>query len=207
MKQFGILSIGCIVFFICSCRNDFLVTQQQYFPDQIGDKWTYRLSGINAGTIQVMIVGRGKLPNGDSASIWQYSYHYTNLNSVDTAWVTITGNDVSIFDNPRFAIPGTMPFEKMHYMLPFIVGKSWHTNVLYGDTTRVLKQLTVNVPSDTFNDVFLLSKVRGHIVNSWTNDTIFFKEQIGLVKFSQNEFNLGPVMGNGVWELESYHIQ
>jgi len=27
------------------------------------------------------------------------------------------------------------------------------------------------------------------------------------VKFSQHEFDLGPVTGNGVWELESYHIQ
>jgi hypothetical protein len=44
-------------------------------------------------------------------------------------------------------------------------------------------------------------------VNTWAKDTIYFKEQIGLVKFSQNEFDLGPVMGNGVWELESYHIQ
>jgi len=92
-------------------------------------------------------------------------------------------------------------------MLPFIVGNSWHTNAIYGDTTRVLKQLTVNVPSGTFNDVFQLSKTKGHIVNTWTNDTIYFKEQIGLVKFSQHEFDLGPVTGNGVWELESYHIQ
>ena len=207
MKQIGFLLIGLIILFFCSCRNDILVTQKQYFPDQVGDNWTYRLSGINDGTIQVVVIGRGKLPNGDSAGLWQYTFHFTNLTFIDTVWVSINGNDVSVFDNPRFAVNGTMPFEKIHYMLPFIVGNSWHTNAIYGDTTRVLKQLTVNVPSGTFNDVFHLSKTKGHIVNTWTNDTIYFKEQIGLVKFSQHEFDLGPVTGNGVWELESYHIQ
>ena len=207
MKQFGFLIIGCIMLFFCSCRNDILVTQKQYFPDQVGDNWTYRLSGINEGTIQVVIAGRGKLPNGDSASLWQYTYNFTNLTSIDTVWVSISGNDVRIFDNPCSTCTETMPYERMRYVLPLVAGNSWHTNVTYGDTTRVLKQLTVNVPSGTFNDVFQLSKVRGHIVNTWTNDTIYFKEQIGLVKFSQNEFDLGPVMGNGIWELESYHIQ
>jgi len=190
-----------------SCRNDIMVTQKQYFPDQVGDNWTYRLSGVNDGTIQVIIVGGGKLPNGDRACLWQYTYHFTNVTFIDTVWVTITGNDVSIFDNPCSTGSNMMPYERMHYVLPLIKGNSWHTNVTYGDTTRVLKQLTVNVPSGTFNDVFQLSKIRGHIVNTWTNDTIYFKEHIGLVKFSQNEFSLGPVLGNGVWELESYHIQ
>jgi len=207
MKQFGFLLICCVIIFFCSCRNDILVTQKQYFPDQVGDNWTYRLSGMNDGTIEVIIVGGGKLPNGDSASLWQYTYHYTNQTSIDTVWVSITGNDVSIFDNPRYTVPGTMPFEKMHYNLPLIVGNSWHTNGMYGDTTKVLNKVNVNVPGGTFNDVFQLSKVRGYIVNTWAKDTIYFKEQIGLVKFSQNEFDLGPVMGNGVWELESYHIQ
>lgn len=207
MKQFRFLLLVAVITLFYSCLNDILVTQKQYFPDQVGDNWTYRLSGMNDETIQVAIVGRGKLPNGDSVSLWQYTYHFTNVTFIDTVCVSITGNDVRIFDNPRFTEPGTMPFEKMHYILPFIVGNSWHTPATYGDTTRVLKQLTVNVPSGTFNDVFQLSKVRGHIVNTWTNDTIYFKEQIGLVKFSQNEFDLGPVMGNGVWELESYHIQ
>ena len=78
---------------------------------------------------------------------------------------------------------------------------------MYGDSAKVLNKVNVNVPGGTFNDVFQLSKVRGYIVNTWAKDTIYFKEQIGLVKFSQNEFDLGPVMGNGVWELESYHIQ
>jgi hypothetical protein len=207
MKQFGFLLIGCLILFIYSCRNDFQVIQQQYFPDQVGDSWTYRLSGINSGTIQVMIVGRGKLPNGDTASLWQYMYRFTNQTSIDTVWVSITGINVRIFDNPRFATPGTMPFEKMHYILPLQVVNLWHTNDLYRDTIWVLKQLTVNVPSGTYENVYQLSKVRGHIVNTWTNDTIYFKEQIGLVKISQHEFNLGPVLGNGVWELESYDIQ
>jgi hypothetical protein len=121
--------------------------------------------------------------------------------------VSIHGNDVSIFDNPRFAVPGTMPFEKMHYMLPFVVGNSWHTNAAYGDTTRVLNKVDVNVPGGRFRDVFQLSKVRGYVVNTWAKDTIYLKEQIGLVKFSQHEFDLGPDTGNGVWELESYYIQ
>jgi len=207
MKRFKFLLLVAVITLFYSCRNDIMETQKQYFPDQVGDNWTYRLTGMNDGTIQVIIVGGGKLPNGDSANLWQYTYHFTNVTFIDTVWVTITGNDVSIFDNPCSTCSNMMPYERMYYVLPLIKGNSWHTNVTYGDTTRVLKQLTVNVPSGTFNDVFQLSKIRGHIVNTWTNDTIYFKEHIGLVKFSQNEFSLGPVLGNGVWELESYHIQ
>src|ERR1035437_1730700 len=102
MKQFRFFLIGSIILFICSCRNDIMLTQKQYFHDQVGDNWTYRLSGMNDGTIQVKIVGQGKLPNGDTASLWQYTYQYTTLTSIDTVWVSITGNDVSIFNNPRF---------------------------------------------------------------------------------------------------------
>jgi len=35
------------------------------------------------------------------------------------------------------------------------------------------------------------------------NDTIYFKEYIGLIKLIQHEYNLGPVPGNGKWELIS----
>lgn len=84
------------------------------------------------------------------------------------------------------------------------LGNSWSVGI---DTTEVLNQGSISVPAGTFTNVFQVSHRRGVVTNSWINDTIYFKEQIGLVKLSQMEYDLGPLMGNGIWELVSYHVQ
>jgi len=164
------------------------------------------LTSSNIDTIIVEIVGQGTLPNGVSAKIWQYSYRYISHIYVDTVWVSSINNDVRIYDNPCRTCTNQMPFERLHYILPLSVSKSWSTNVVYGDTTKVLGQESISVPAGSFSNVYCLSKVRGHMTNSWTNDTIYFKEHIGLIKLNQNEFNLGPVIGNGIWELIYYNF-
>lgn len=207
MKHFKFILMFFLVAIISSCKNDIQTKQTQYFPNQVGDNWTYRLSGSSVGTIHVEIIGQGILPNGDEASLWQYTYNITNQTFIDTTWVSVIDNNVRIYNSPCLTCTETMPIERMNYILPLNTGNSWHTNATYGDTTKVLKQLNIIVPSGKFNDVFQLSKVRGYVTNSWTKDTIYMKEKIGIVEFSQNEFNLGPVIGNGNWELVNYYVQ
>jgi len=189
-----------------SCKKD-EKQQNDYFPNNIGYQWIYRWTNNNLGTIKVEIVSQGILPNGVNAKIWKYTYKNTSQTYIDTVWVSYINSDVRFYDNPCRTCSNQMPFERLHYILPLNIGKSWSTNAPYGDTTKVLNQESVSVPMGIFTDVFRLSKVRGYATNSWTNDTIYFKEQIGLIKLNQNEFNLGPVIGNGVWELISYNFR
>ncbi len=198
----GIIAIGC-------GKEKQLPSNQkaaEVFPNKIGYQWTYRLTTYNGniGTVKVIIVSQGTLPNGTNAKIWKYTYIYPSRTYIDTVWVSSNTNDVRIYDNPCWTCTNTMPFERLRYILPLNVGKSWFTNAAYGDTTKVLDQKSVFVPAGTFSNVFRLSKNRGYVTNSWTNDTIYFKEHVGLVKLNQNEFILGPVIGNGVWELINY---
>ncbi len=200
----GIIAIGC-------GKEKQLPSNQkaaEVFPNKTGDQWTYKLTTYNADidTVKVEIVSQGKLPNGANAKIWKYTYIYPSLTYTDTVWVSSNNNEVRIYDNPCRTCTGKMPFERLRYILPLKVGKFWLTNAAYGDTTKVLDQENVSVPAGTFSNVFRLSKVRGYVTNSWTNDTIYFKEHVGLVKFSQNEFILGPLIGNGVWELINYNF-
>jgi hypothetical protein len=189
-----------------SCNKD-ITQQNDNFPDNLGYQWTYRLTSGSIDTVNVEIVGQGILPNGISAKIWKYTYRYISRTYVDTVWVSYIDNDVRIYDNPCRICTNQMPFERLHYILPLRAGKFWYTNAPYGDTTKVLDQESIAVPAGTFLNVFRLSKHRGYVTNSWTNDTIYFKEQVGLVKLNQNEFNLGPVTGNGIWELINYNFE
>lgn len=189
-----------------SCKKDNIIQSNDNFPNKLGYQWVYKLTTNSIDTVKVEIVGQGTLPNGASAKIWKYTYKYTSQTYIDTVWVSYINNDVRIYDNPCKACTNQMPFERLHYILPLSVGRSWFTNAAYGDTTKVLDQEDISVPEGIFANVFRLSKVRGYVTNSWTNDTIYFKEQVGLVKLNQNEFNLGPVIGNGIWELISYNF-
>ncbi len=189
-----------------SCTKD-NSQQIDYFPNNLGYQWIYKLTSSDIDTIKVEIVGEGTLPNGVSAKIWKYTYKLPTLIYIDTFWVSYINNDVRIYDKPCFTCTDKMPFERLHYILPLNVGKSWFTNAAYGDTTKVLDQESISVPEGSFTNVFRLSKVRGYVTNSLTNDTIYFKEHVGLVKLNQNEFSLGPVIGNGIWELISYNFK
>lgn len=195
-----------LVILSISCKKDITMQSNDNFPNKIGYQWVYKLTTNSIDTVNVEIVGQGTLPNGANAKIWKYTYKYTSQTFIDTVWVSYINSDVRIYDNPCRTCTNQMPFERLHYILPLSVGKSWFTNAAYGDTTKVLDREDISVPEGIFTNVFRLSKVRGYVTNFWTKDTIYFKEQIGLVKLSQNEFNLGPVIGNGIWELISHNF-
>jgi hypothetical protein len=94
----------------------------------------------------------------------------------------------------------------MRYKLPVTAGDMWTIPQNYKDSTWVLGNYTVTVPGGTFKNTCELKKERGYIVNSWTNNKIWFSPQVGVVKFEQSEYSLGPVLGNGLWELLNYTL-
>jgi hypothetical protein len=180
------------------------------FPNSIGDNWKYKWSHSSlVDTVQVEIVGQGILPNGDSAKIWKYTFQTATQTIIDTTWVTHIGNIVRIFSNPCWICTDPMPYERFRYEMPLIIGNYWDSDSLCGtgDTTKILNSATIIVPVDTFENVFQLARTQSFLFNSFKLDTIYFKEHIGLLKMRQFEYNLSDVLGNGLWELTSYHVQ
>lgn len=71
----------------------------------------------------------------------------------------------------------------------------------------VLTNSTITVPAGIFENTFELSKKRGYVVNAWTNNQVWFTPYTGMTKLNQGEFNLGPVIGNGIWQLANYSLK
>jgi len=187
-----------------SCKKE-VVHAEDYFPNEVGYQWNYRWLNDDAiGTIEVKIVDSKFLSDGQEAKVWQYTYNIESNIYIDTLWVINSSNNVSIYNNFYLTDSNQMPYEKLHYIFPLEDGRQWFTNVPQGDTTKVLNREMISVPIGSFDDVFRISKDIGYATNAGVNDTLYFKEHIGLVKYCQHEFLLGPVLGNGVWELMDY---
>jgi len=146
-----------------------------------------------------MIVGQDKLPDGHMAKIWEYRYP----NYTDSLWVMSNDTVAKFYNKPCCT---TMPPMRLRLVLPLQAGNSWHSDVPYGDTTKVLKQTSVSVPAGTFKDTYEIAKTVGYVTNSWTNDTLWYKNKVGLVKKIQGEYSLGNLPGNGTWKLRSYSV-
>jgi hypothetical protein len=171
------------------------------YPNKVGDHWVYQFSG--GYNIYVDVIGESRLPDGESANVWTYNY----TNYVDTAYVVSNASSVKIYYAPCWSCTPQFTFEKQEYIFPFTVNSKWFTNASYGDTTKVLSNLTLNVPAGSFENTFELNRKVGYVTNSWTNDTIFYTPNIGITKLHQSEFSLGPLLGNGIWELASFSLK
>jgi hypothetical protein len=199
------LIAGCMLITI-SCTKDFSNTDSE-FPNRVGYEWTYLLQSDNEeATMQVRVVGEGTLPNGVHAKIWKYTYQFPTSTFIDTVWVCNLNQDIILYDKPCPTCTNPMPNERMRYVLPLQTGNTWSTDAAYGDTTKVLNVLNLTVQSGSFSEVYQISHTKGYVTNSWTKDTLYFKERVGLIKFVQEEYNLGPIIGNGTWELTYYNF-
>ncbi|MCX6271176.1 MAG: hypothetical protein NTU44_08155 [Bacteroidetes bacterium] len=209
MKKTCILLMATAHIAVVSCKKDPdhgpVTSQVQYFPNKVGYNWAYRLIDTQGDTqnILVSITGVNLLPNGDSVNCWLYSYQ----NFTDTLWVHSDSNWVTFYYNYALNNPNYMQYVKMRYKVPFTVASVWTSSVYFGDTTRVSNQENVQVLAGLFHDSYKLLRIKPPITNSWITDTIWFKQKVGIVKLNQQEFDLGPAIGNGVWELVSYNVQ
>jgi hypothetical protein len=180
------------------------------FPNQIGDHWVYKYSpsgnpAADTGTVQVDIVGQITLPDGEMAKIWVMNYSNFPDYS-DTSLVVDSASTVKIyFNNICPFCTNKMPAERRRYNFPLQVSDEWIYNL--NDTTRVLDELSLQVPAGNFPNTFQLSKTVGYATESFTRDTIFITSAVGITKYFQDEFNQGPLPGNGFWELSSYQLK
>jgi len=198
-----IITLSLTLLLLSSCR--FFSVQHNHFtndfPNTVGDSWTYVLTDDsgNSDILKVTIVAKGKMSNGQAATIWQYDYP----GFTDSLWVVSNDTAANFYRNPGSSSTSR---PVLALVMPLQVGNNWSTDVPYGDTTKVLSKTSISVPAGTFSPVYKISKTVGYVTNSWTKDTLWYKNKIGLLKKSQAEFSLGPLPGNGTWELKSYTI-
>ena len=198
-KQLIIILISVAA--ISSCRNENnppanIISE---FPNEVGNHWRYEYKPFSGSTsyIEVDIIGTTSLPSGHLAKIWVYKI----LNYSDTNFVAFDGQTATIY---RRNLNGSIPqvYEKTRYLFPLQIGNVWRSQL---DSIRVFANSTLTVPAGTFENTFALSK-RGQGPNVVTRDTIWFTPQVGMIKLKQLELELGPVPGNGIWELVDYSL-
>ena len=186
-------------------------SSNQQFPDKVGNHWVYKYNdGSNSEQyIFVDIVGTGILPDGQNVTIWTSTLQdATNRKYLlDSSFVVVDEQKAVFYGVPCLTCTTQMPDEKRRYIFPLQVNNKWFTDKFFGDTTKVLNENSLTVPAGTFDSTFELSKTVGYVVNSFTKDTIWLTPNIGMTKFYQNEYSLGQLPGNGIWELLSYQLK
>lgn len=201
----SIISFCCIGMFL-SCQRELhfpevpVVTVFDDFPNEVGNHWRYTINTQPGYSefIDVDIIGTKVLPGGQSSNVWIYKFSA----ATDTNYVVEDSPFVKIYE---YRLP--VYYEKMRYKLPLQVGDNWIIPQNYQDSTKVLASRSVTVPAGTFDGSFEILKTRVPVVNSWVHDSIWFKPKVGVVKLNQFEFSLGPVIGNGIWQLMEYTLK
>src|SRR5665647_883261 len=213
MKSYLVLFLLLLII-SCSKESTTLTntSSNQIFPHNVGNHWVYRYDDGYCNSnqdIYVDIVGTGKLPDGQNATILTTTLQDAANNKylIDSSFVVVDDQKAVFYAAPcRTCIP-QMFDEKRRYIFPLQVGNTWYTDKFFGDTTRVLNESSLTVPAGTFDNTFQLSKTIGYVVNSFTKDSIWLTPNIGMTKYYQNAYSLGPIPGNGIWELSNYNLK
>ena len=187
-------------------------SSNQIFPNEVGNHWVYRYDdGDNNGKqfIFVDIVGITKLSNGQSATIWTSTLQDASNQKylIDSSYVVVDNERAVFYAPPCLTCTPQPLYEKRRYVFPLQVGNLWYTDKFFGDTTKVLNENSLTVPAGTFKNTFQLSKTIGYVTNSFTKDSIWLTPNIGMTKYYQHEYSLGPIPGNGTWRLDTYNLK
>ena len=209
MKKLSPLIVLVSLALLSSCKKENNPPENitAEFPNEIGDHWRYLYTWgtavVHRDTVDVDIVGTRVISNGQTAKVWAYKVQSNSYPAlIDTNYVVVDSQLIKIYLYAYGAY-----YEKKRYKLPITVGDIWTIPQNYKDTTWVLGNHPLTVPAGTFPNTYQLRQERKPIVNSWTNNDIWVSPQVGMVKFYQEEYNLGGVRGNGLWELISYSVQ
>jgi hypothetical protein len=187
-------------------REQGMRQHKEQFPNRVGDHWRYKRmeQGNKASYLDVDVIDSMELPNGEIAHIWVY--HYPD--GIDTNYVSSQKGEVKIYSSYfNYCNPctGIMPLEKMKYVFPLSVGKTWTVDREYGDTIKVINQTELNINNISYPDTYILINNRNESVrigNFLNRDTIFFTPYIGVVKFIKRDNYSGSLYQNGTWALE-----
>ena len=208
---------------LAACQNNGFSDQHealQWFPNKVGDSWTYAVtdtayghrwgSDFRTGTLHISIIDSTKLPGGTSATVWRTVWPPEVSPArppwnVDTAYVWTSGDTVKISYGVE---PILFPPKSMRdivitdiYIFPFQMGSGWR--IQGPDTTQVVSKDSLSIPAGTFDNVY---RINTHTFmgsfNYSINRDVWFKPGVGLVQ--------KMVSFNGTyytWKLVDYHVK
>jgi hypothetical protein len=203
----------CLFIVLFSFKKINELPQKEIFPNKVGDQWVYTFRGYGVkenekNRIYVDVIKEINLADGKIAKVWAAQFP----NGTDTSYVRSHTNEINIFRSYENVCTNCkeMPIEKLKYQIPLYAGKLWVLNEDHGDTLQVIAQSSITVPAGTFKNAFVIinkTDKRVFVGNARRIDTTWIVPYIGIVKRSQQEFQMRPVIGNGVWELEKFILK
>ena len=194
-------------------KPDYAVTQsifpqvENHFPQKIGNKWKYKVTdeeGIVTDTATVEIVGTTTLQNGETASIWVYSYFgwLYFYDDIDTLYL-VTRADTLIY----YQISQNNLYPFLGYIVPFQVGDSW--GEIWNNRVTVLDYDSISINIGTFYGAY---QMEHRIWEGGSNGSPYYwiVPRVGLVKMKlkicriDQNFNL--ICTEEYWELIWYNL-
>ena len=213
MRQLTIMSILLFLLLFCfACNKEYTKpnTLANYFPNAVGDSWEYEVMDSSPVrdhpdfprryNVKVLITGTKKLADNMDASIWQYEYPWGN----DTNYVRIVGDTIKVFDRIYSSSIEYLKYPSQIFLIPFYINQRWDGNLLWVDSSKVLKKEDVKTLGHDFLSCFNI--YRNYVgPNLNYQDYYWFKPAIGFIKISYNRYNLGFYSLES-WQLKNYSV-
>lgn len=186
MKIVGIFILLSLFFAIgCTKTETPSNSEAQVFPNQIGDKWVYLFrqdTPLIEDTVDLEIVDQ-IIENGDTLKAWQRTFWHYNNSQRDTFWVSEVQDSVFFYPN------NYRSWKEKAFVFPLQDGQSWEYAL---QTASVLDEIVVEVPAASFNSWQIELIAIGP--NYALLDQKWFVPEVGLVKWTRSERNLGPAI-------------
>lgn len=197
-KTLMFLILACTFLVNCAQNKSENLNPDNYFPNAVGNKYTYNVVDSVSNTtytVNVAVVGKTTLPNGQPATIWTYTYP----NSIDTNYVFSNKDSVMFYSNQKLDYSTSITNV---YHLPLSIGAKWRVSFL-GDTSTVISNNAISVNGKTYNNTYLIHE-QGHQYNYGTDRDQWYVPNIGMIKLNIME----PINATRqLWVLINYQIK
>lgn len=198
--SFSLINILCTKGQTPNPVNSANVPSNNYFPNQIGDKWAYQRidstwpNSVKTETVKVTITDTTSVGNGIKATIWAFQYPDTTI----YRYVVDQNNLILFYDSK------SGDYFVNSYQLPLALNQHWRGQII-SDTAEVISQNDlVNVPAGIMKGSYEIRET-AYGPNYRYNKIEFFVPYIGMVMMHRYELDLGP-SDNSTWELISYSL-
>ena len=174
--KFSLFSLMCAIIFECTRDRSDLVLASGIFPSELGLIWQYSIFDGKTNTfkeLKVSIVSDTAHINGLPVKTMLYEYPTVT----DKNFLYSTKDTVKIFESLSASS------SLYGYVFPLEVGKNWtdFNGAMYWDSTKVIRQLSIEVFSNRFYDGFEIAR-KGWIFEGGYSTIIWFVPGIGEVK-------------------------
>lgn len=180
----------------CAQKRSDYINPDNYFPNSIGNKFTYRVvDSVSHKTydVNVSVVGTTTLPNGKQATLWTYAYP----NSMDTNYVFSNKDSAVFYDKSKTAIVNL-------YHFPLTIGAQWKYPYFGPYVSSVISVSPLQTQSATFSSAYLIKEI-DNSPNTYITKNKWYVPMVGLVKMSIGGHDPGSGF-NQLWELRSYTL-